>query len=277
MLTRRQTILTAVAGGVTAALPARLAAQAAAPAPAAAPAASPAPAPAATDSAVPVFLTPFEHASLMLTLGGKRFLIDPVGAPAPYLAAGEPDVILVTHEHGDHFDPETLAALAADSVTLVVNPAVAEKLPEPLKARARVMKNGDTAEIAGIPVEAVPAYNITPDRLQYHPQGRDNGYVFSAPEGRIYVAGDTEDTPEFRAQKDILLAIVPMNLPYTMTADQAAAGVAAMAPRQVSAYHHRGTDPAAFAEKLKAAGAATEVIVIDWYPGNDDPTGKKPD
>ena len=135
----------------------------------------------------------------------------------------------------------------------------------------------DTAEIAGIPVEAVPAYNTTPDRLQYHPQGRDNGYVFSAPEGRIYVAGDTEDTPEFRAQTGISLALVPMNLPYTMTAAQATSGVAEMNPRRVIPYHHRGTDPAAFAEKLKAAGAATEVIVIDWYPGNDDPTGKKPD
>ena len=260
MLTRRQTILTAVAGGVAAALPARLTAQAAAAA-----------------GQAPAFLTPFEHASLMLTLGGKRFLIDPVGAATPYLDAGQPDAIFITHEHGDHFDPETLAALASDSVALVVNPAVAEKLPEQLKARAKVMKNGDTAEVAGISVEAVPAYNTTPNRLQYHPQGRDNGYVFSAPEGRIYVAGDTEDTPEFRAQKDIMLAIVPMNLPYTMTADQAAAGVAAMAPQHVIAYHHRGTDPAEFVEKLRAAGAGTRPVLIDWYPGNDDPTGKKPD
>ena len=254
-LTRRQTLVTALAGAAI--LPLRGFAQAAA--------------------AAPAFLTPFEHASLMLTLGGKRLLIDPVGAPDIYTAAGAPDAIFVTHEHGDHFNPETLAALVGESTSLIVNASVAEKLPEALRARAQVMANGDSAEIAGIPVEAVPAYNITPDRLQYHPKGRDNGFVFTAPEGRIYVAGDTEDTPEFRAQKDIALVVVPMNLPFTMTAEQAAAGVAEMAPKQAVPYHHRGIDPADFAALVKQAGAQTEVIVLDWYPGNDDPTGKKPE
>lgn len=262
MLTRRQTILTAVAGGASALLLPGLVRAQTATAPATA--------------AAPAFLTPVEHASLILTLGGKRFLVDPVGAPAPYTHGAEPDAILVTHEHSDHFDPETLTALAGKSAALIVNAAVAAKLPEPLKARAQVMKNGDTAEIAGIGIEAVPAYNTTPERAQYHPQGRDNGYVLTAPEGRIYIAGDTEDTPEFRAQKDIFLALVPMNLPYTMTADQAAAGVAAMAPAMVVPYHHRGTDPAEFAAKLAATGAATQAIILDWYPETDDPTGKAP-
>ena len=156
-----------------------------------------------------------------------------------------------------------------------MNPAVAEKLPEALRARATVMANGDTGEVAGMKIEAVPAYNVTPDRLQYHPKGRDNGYVLTAPdEGRIYVAGDTEDTPEFRAQKDIDTVFLPMNLPFTMTAEQAAAGVAEMKPRRAVPYHHRGTDPATFAAALEAAGSDTEVVVFDWYPKSDKPTGE---
>ena len=120
----------------------------------------------------------------------------------------------------------------------------------------------------------MPAYNTTPDRLQYHPKGRDNGYVLTSPDhGRIYIAGDTEATPEFRAQKDIAVAFVPMNLPYTMEVDQAVEGVAEMAPKMVIPYHHRGNDPAEFAEKLRATGAATEVAIVDWYPESDDPKG----
>lgn len=259
-LNRRQTLVAALAAGAAAGLPAMLRAQAAAPAAAAA--------------AAPEFLTAFEHASLMLTLGGQKILVDPVGGADRYAAVGTPAAVLVTHEHGDHFDAETLAAIVTEGVALIVNPAVAEKLPEALRARATVMKNGDTGEVAGMAIEAVPAYNITPERTQYHPQGRDNGYVLTSPDhGRIYIAGDTEATPEFRAQKDIAVAFVPMNLPYTMEVDQAVEGVAEMAPKLVIPYHHRGNDPAEFAEKLRATGAATEVAIVDWYPESDDPRG----
>lgn len=263
-LNRRQTLAGALACTAAAALPATLRAQDAAPAAAAVP----------TPAATPGFLTPFEHASLMLTLDGQNILIDPVGGADRYAAAGPLAAVLVTHEHGDHFDPEVLAAVVTDGVALVVNPAVAEKLPEDLRTRATVMKNGDSGEIAGIPIEAVPAYNITPERTQYHPQGRDNGYVLtSAEHGRIYIAGDTEATPEFMAQPDIALAFVPMNLPYTMSIEQAVEGVAAMGPRLVIPYHHRGNDPAEFAEKLRAAGSQTQVAIVDWYPDSDDPKG----
>lgn len=258
-LNRRQTLVAALAAGAAASLPAMLRAQAAA---------------SAAATAAPEFLSPFEHASLMLTLGGQMILVDPVGGADRYASVGTPTAVLVTHEHGDHFDLETLAAVVTEGVSLVVNPAVAEKLPEALRARATVMKNGDTGEVAGMAIEAVPAYNITPERLQYHPKGRDNGYVLTSPDhGRIYIAGDTEATPEFRAQSDIAVAFVPMNLPYTMDMDQAAEGVAEMAPRVVIPYHHRGNDPAEFAEKLRATGAATEVAIVDWYPESDDPKG----
>lgn len=257
-LNRRQTLAAALAAGAAAGLPAMLRAQAAAPSP----------------SAAPAFLTPFGHASLMLTLGGQKILVDLVGGADRYASAGTPAAVLVTHEHGDHFDPEVLAAVVTEGVALIVNPAVAEKLPEALRSRATVMANGDTGEVAGMPIEAVPAYNLTPERTQYHPKGRDNGYVLTTPDhGRIYIAGDTEATPEFRAQKDIAVAFVPMNLPYTMEVDQAVEGVAEMGPKVVIPYHHRGNDPAEFAEKLRATGAATEVAIVDWYPGTDDPKG----
>ncbi|HRO16355.1 MAG TPA: MBL fold metallo-hydrolase [Paracoccus sp. (in: a-proteobacteria)] len=257
-LSRRRTLLLGAAGVGLAALPARLLAQAATPAPAA-----------------PAFLMPVEHASLMLSLDGAHLLVDPVGRAARYQGLPPPSAILVTHEHGDHFDPDTLTALAGDSVALIVNPAVADKLPEALKSGATVLRNGDTGEAAGLRIEAVPAYNTTPDRQKYHPQGRDNGYVITSREhGRIYVAGDTEDTPEFRAQKDIAALLVPMNLPYTMPPEQAAQGVAAMAPKMAIPYHHKGSDPQVFADALGAAGAQTQVVILDWYPAVDDPTGK---
>lgn len=257
---RRQTlILGAAAMAAPLILPRRLFAQAASP---------------AAPDAAPSFVTPIEHASLMLTLGGQAILIDPVGGAESYANLPRAAAILVTHEHGDHFDLPTLEALLDDGAALIVNPAVAEMLPEALKSRATAMANGDAGEVAGMAIEAVPAYNITPDRLQYHPQGRDNGYVLTSPDhGRIYIAGDTEATPEFRAKTDIALAFVPMNLPNTMSVDQAVEGVAEMSPRMVIPYHHRGQDPAEFAEKLAATGAATETVILDWYPGTDDPKG----
>ena len=261
-LTRRQTIILGAAALAPLILPRFVFAQAAAPAPAPAAGALP-------------FVTPVQHASMMLTLGGKPILVDPVGGAETFASMPPAAAILVTHEHDDHFDPETLAALLPEGAALIVNPAVAEKLPEALRPRATVMANGDTGEVVGMKIEAVPAYNITPDRLQYHPKGRDNGYVLTSPDhGRIYIAGDTEDTPEFRAQADIDTVFAPMNLPYTMTAEQAAAGVAEMKPRRAVPYHHRGTDPAAFQTALQAAGSQTEVVVLDWYPDTENPAGE---
>ncbi|WP_299364824.1 MBL fold metallo-hydrolase [uncultured Paracoccus sp.] len=256
--TRRQTLVMAAAGAAAVGLPLRAFAQAA-----------------ATTGGAPAFLTPIEHATLMLTLNGQSILVDPVGGADRYADMAKPAAILITHEHQDHFDPDTLQGLLDDATTLIVNPAVADKLPAEMKDRATVMANGDTGEVAGMKIEAVPAYNITPERQQYHPQGRDNGYVLTSPDhGRIYIAGDTEDTPEFRAQTDIDTVLLPMNLPYTMDAEHAAAGVIAMKPRRAIPYHHRGIDPADFQATLQHAGSETEVIVLDWYPQADNPTGE---
>ena len=192
---------------------------------------------------------------------------------APIIAAADargwhPGVLMITHHHGDHFDPETLTALVKDQTVLIANPTVYEKLPEKIKAKTTSMANGDTGTILGAGVEAIPAYNITEDRLKYHPKGRDNGYVMTIDGLRIYIAGDTEGTPEMRALTDIDLAFVPMNLPYTMDVMQAADAVNAFAPKIVYPYHYRDSDPEMFAKHLAEAGAETEVRMGPWYGGH---------
>lgn len=208
---------------------------------------------------------PVNHASLSLSYGELELYFDPVGEPAAYEGLRRPDVIFVTHEHPDHFNADTLAALAADETALVTNPAVFGMLPADLQTRATALGNGDSAVIAGLDVEAVPAYNTTADRLRYHPQGRDNGYVLELGGSRVYIAGDTEDIPEMRALTDIALAFLPMNLPFTMDIDQAAGAVAAFEPAVIYPYHYRGSDTAAFKAMVENSGAATEVRLHDWY------------
>ncbi|MBR9763805.1 MAG: MBL fold metallo-hydrolase [Rhodobacteraceae bacterium] len=214
-----------------------------------------------------VSIHPVSHASFVMDTPAGRIYVDPVGGAAAYEALPAADAILITHHHGDHFDPETLAGLVerAGSVPMITNPTVAESLPAELQGSNTVMANGDSATLLGYDIRAVPAYNYTEDRQGYHPEGRDNGYVISVDGLTVYVAGDTEDTPEMRALEGIDLAFVPFNLPYTMTEEQAAAGVTAFAPKVVYPYHYRGSDLDLFESLLAESGAATEVMRGDWY------------
>lgn len=210
-----------------------------------------------------VVFHPVDHASMAIITPGGTILVDPVGGAAAY-SAFQPSLILITHQHGDHFDLPTLQGLPA--VRLITNPAVHDQLPDDVKARATAMANGDLAEVIGIGIEAVPAYNTTAERLEYHPKGRDNGYILTIGGKRFYIAGDTEDTPEMRALTDIHVAFLPMNLPYTMTIEQAADAVDAFRPVTVFPYHHRGSDVQAFAKMVEQSGAPTLVVVANWYP-----------
>lgn len=208
---------------------------------------------------------PISHASFVMTVPGMVIYNDPVGGAAAYEGHPAPDLILITHEHGDHYDAETLAALAGDQTRLITNPAVFDMLPEELKAKATAIGNGESTSVGDLKIEAIPAHNITEDRLQYHPPGRDNGYVLTVDGRRIYIAGDTEDIPEMRALRDIHIAFVPMNLPYTMDVDQASSAVAEFAPAYVYLYHYRGSDPEVFARKVAEAEVDTEVVMGPWY------------
>lgn len=212
-----------------------------------------------------ITIHPVGHASLALKGGGKVIYADPVGDVAAYKNLPKPDLILVTHEHGDHYNVETLGGLMGDNTLLLTNPAVYGKLPTELKSKASEIGNGDSSEIAGLTISAIPAYNTTQDRKKYHPQGRDNGYVFMLDGKRIYIGGDTEDIPEMRALESVDLAFVPMNLPFTMDVNQAASAVAQFKPKVVYPYHYRGSDTAEFKKLVAAETDAVEVRLHDWY------------
>lgn len=212
-----------------------------------------------------ITIHPVSHASFVMVTPAMVIYNDPVGGAAAYEGHPAPDLILITHEHSDHYDPGTLAALVGEQTRLITNPAVHGMLPEDLKARAAAIGNGENTTVGGMGIDAIPAYNTTPERLKYHPQGRDNGYILTIGGRRVYIAGDTEDIPEMRALKDIHIAFVPMNLPFTMDVGQAASAVAEFKPAYVYPYHYKGSDPKEFATKVADAGGDTQVVLGPWY------------
>lgn len=215
-------------------------------------------------------ITPIEHASFVMTLGEVRIAVDPVGEAARFSAAGTPGLILLTDIHGDHFSTSTLATLVSDTTEIVAPAAVLEQLPEDLAAQTTMLENGGTTLISGITIDAVPMYNLPQTEDAYHVKGRGNGYVLTAGEQRVYIAGDTEDIPEMRELENIDIAFVPMNLPYTMDIQSAADGVLAFAPAVMYPYHYRGpdglADVEAFAGLVEAENEAIDVRLGDWYP-----------
>jgi len=210
-------------------------------------------------SAGDVAIQPLNHATLILSQGSHVFYFDP--AKVDFSGRPPATAIFITHEHPDHFDPDNLGKIAGKA-QIVVPQSVADKIPAALKGQVTVMKNGDTGTVDGIAVMAVPAYNTSPDKQQYHPKGRDNGYVLSFGDKKIYVAGDTENTPEMAALTGIDVAFLPMNQPYTMTPEQAADAVKAFKPKVVYPYHYKGTDPQKLADLVSSAA---EVRLRDWY------------
>jgi L-ascorbate metabolism protein UlaG (beta-lactamase superfamily) len=212
---------------------------------------------------------PVAHAGVVLTWNGKRIVADPTTFPpsansgaASFRGPTPPDVILITHEHSDHFSVPTLTELAGPNTIIVAPQAVFGMMPPALQAKTKVMKNGDKQTHAGVEIEAVPEYNVTPDRLQFHPKGRDNGYVMNLGGKRVYIAGDTEGTPELRVLPNIDIAFIPFNLPYTMTEEQAADWVKAFKPKIVYPYHFGMSDVNKFRTLV---GAASEIRVRKWY------------
>ena len=215
-----------------------------------------------------VEVSPISHASFVLKTPFGVIFNDPVGDPSAYLGFPTPDLILITHEHGDHFNLGTLLAVVGPKTSLVTNPAVFAKLPAKLQAQATMIGNRETHETMGIGIEAIPVYNLTVGRRKFHPRGRDNGYILTVDGLRIYISGDTEDIPEMRALKDIDLALVCMNLPFTMDAEAAASAVSEFKPTYCYPYHYRGRDngtqdPTDFADAVgKAVGIHTRNVGI---------------
>ena len=180
------------------------------------------------------------HGTLMFRQGATVIHVDPWGQLADYGKLPKADLVLVTHEHRDHLDLQAIEAVRKDS-TVIVAPETAAKQ---IKG-AVVMKNGDVKTILGIPVEAVPAYNLVHMRspgTPYHPKGAGNGYIITFKDKRVYIAGDTENTPEMKALKDIHAAFLPMNLPFTMTPEMVADAARAFRPKILYPYHFGETD-----------------------------------
>jgi L-ascorbate metabolism protein UlaG (beta-lactamase superfamily) len=180
------------------------------------------------------------HGTLLFTLGAKVIHVDPVSREADYTTLPDADLILITHEHGDHLDPAAIAEISKDGTEIVVSGSCEGTLEG-----ARVMRNGEVETLAGFLVEAVPAYNILNERsegMPYHPKGGGNGYVITLGDLRVYVAGDTENTPEMKTLQDIDVAFLPMNLPYTMTPEMVADAARAFRPRVLYPYHFGETD-----------------------------------
>lgn len=207
---------------------------------------------------------PINHATLVLEWNGHTIYVDPVGGAERFAKLPPPDLVLLTDIHGDHLDAATLAAVSQDKTWVVAPPAVAEKLSSDQRLRRTVLSNGQRTEVAGVEVEAVAAYNLTEERKKFHPKGRGNGYVLGLGGKRVYLSGDTEDVPEMRALRDIDVAFLCMNLPYTMTVDQAADAVRAFQPKIVYPYHSRGSDLEAFRKQV-GEGQGVEVRLRDWY------------
>jgi L-ascorbate metabolism protein UlaG (beta-lactamase superfamily) len=159
-------------------------------------------------------------------------------------------------------DPEAIAAISKSGTQIFAPPAVVATV-----TTAAAISNGETKSWAGWSIEAIPMYNLKrgpePGKL-YHDKGRGNGYVLTYGGKRFYISGDTEGIPEMRALKNIDVAFVCMNLPYTMPPDEAADAVKAFHPRIVIPYHFQGSDLKVFEDALKGTGI--EVRVLDWYP-----------
>jgi L-ascorbate metabolism protein UlaG (beta-lactamase superfamily) len=212
-------------------------------------------------SAGPVKITPVYHASLEIEAGGKTIIVDPA-KPANFNGLPQADLILITDIHGDHLDPDLIKAESKADTTIIAPAAVAKTV-----TGAKVINNGEKTTWGAWTIEAVPMYNLTRGPAAgklFHDKGRGNGYILTYGGKRFYFSGDTEAIPEMKALKNIDVAFVCMNLPYTMTPEEAADAVKAFHPKVAIPYHYKGQDTAAFKKALEGTGI--EVRLLEWYP-----------
>jgi len=189
------------------------------------------------------------HGSMMFTFKGIVIQVDPFSRLADYSKFPKANLILITHEHGDHLDASALEKVQTDKTTMILTETCAAKISGGI-----VMKNGDVETVGGLTIEAVPAYNLVHMRgegVPYHPKGVGNGYVITFGDKRVYVAGDTENIPEIKNLKNIDYAFLPMNLPYTMTPEMVADAAKAFKPDVLYPYHFGDTDTTQLVELMK--------------------------
>lgn len=216
----------------------------------------------------PVEIIPISHATMVQKWGDKVIYTDPTGGAQAFAGQPAANIVVVTDIHGDHLSTSTLSAVLGNA-TLVVPQAVKDLLPTDLASRAKVLANDQTMDEQGFKIEAIPMYNLPESGDTRHTKGRGNGYIIERDGFRVYVAGDTAGIPEMRALKNIDMAFVPMNLPYTMDVEEAASAVLDFKPKQVYPYHYRGQDGLAdvnkFKELVNQGNNSIEVVLLNWY------------
>ncbi len=211
----------------------------------------------------PVKITPVYHAAAVIEAGGKVIIIDPA-KPANFTGLPQADLILITDIHGDHMDPALIKTVSKEGTEIIAPAAVAKTV-----TAAKVLGNGEKTTWGAWRIEAIPMYNMTPTRgpkpgVVFHEKGRGNGYVLTYGGKRFYFSGDTEGIPEMRALKNIDVAFICMNLPYTMSPEEAADAVKAFHPKVAIPYHYKGQDITVFKKDLEGTGI--DVRLLDWYP-----------
>jgi len=185
----------------------------------------------------------------MLAFDGKTIYVDPFSGVADYSKLPEADVILITHEHHDHLDPQALANVRTERTAVVLTETCARQVEGGM-----VMRNGDERLVDGMRVEAVPAYNLVHERetgQPFHPRGIGNGYIVTFGDKRVYFAGDTENIPEMKRLQGIHCAFLPMNLPYTMAPEMVADAAKAFRPNILYPYHYGNTDTSKLVDLLR--------------------------
>jgi len=216
-----------------------------------------------------IILHPVQHGSLVIQWGEKIIYVDPYGGEEFYHELPAPDIILITDIHGDHLNKTTLAILDISKATFVVPKAVEEQLEEKYKSNLRVLNNGEHLDLDDITISAIPMYNLPKDEESRHTKGRGNGYILTIDEKLIYISGDTEDIPEMMALRNIDVAFICMNLPYTMDVAQAANAVLTFKPAIVYPYHYRGSGGLSDVNKFKSivneGDPRIDVRLREWY------------
>jgi L-ascorbate metabolism protein UlaG (beta-lactamase superfamily) len=209
----------------------------------------------------------FGHGSIGFEYEGRHIYIDPVSDFADYSRQPKADLVLVGHEHGDHFDPRAIAALYEEGITGGFASASVVNSFE-YGSPDMIMAPGDVRKLPYITIEAVAAYNTSPEKQNFHPKAAAHlGWVLTFGGTRVYVAGDTEDTPEMMALKDIDIVFLPVNQPYTMTEEQAARAVKAFKPKIFYPYHYgqtdHKTDLAKLSELLDGSGVEVRIRPLE--------------
>lgn len=220
----------------------------------------------------PLIIQPILHGSVVVTWNNNTIYIDPYGGGKLFEGIAAPDLVLITDIHGDHMNAETLSALETAKAIFVVPQAVADQLPDNLKSKAQVLGNGKSISKLGIQISAIPMYNLPEAPDSRHTKGRGNGYILNLGGKMVYFSGDTEDIPEMRSLKNIDVAFVCMNQPFTMDINQASSAVLAFKPRIVYPYHYRGqgglSDVETFKKLVNTGDPSIEVRLRNWYPEN---------